>query len=134
MMNKPSLKARTPIAQDVKQFIERYINSVVCLEVLLLLHRKPQRCWSNCEIAKELGIDALLADAQLEQLHKQSLIRKNEEGRFHYDAANTANAVIDGLAAACARQRVAVFSLILTKNGERVRGFAEAFRLIREED
>src|SRR5690606_17703063 len=45
------------ISPEVRAFIAGQIESVVQLEMLLLLHTDPMRAWSPDELAKELRIE-----------------------------------------------------------------------------
>ena len=128
---------RNQIPPDVREFIRREIKSVVQLEVLLLLHRTRERGWTVMEISQELGIDPEIAETQLVSLAQLQLIRTGESIPINYQFGpqdQNDEIMVGKLAISYAKQRVAVFSLILSESNSRIRRFAEAFRLIRGAD
>jgi hypothetical protein len=128
---------RQQISKDVKDFISKYIRSVFEVEVLLLLHRTTGKLWLAHEVGQELGIETGVANIQLMTLAEMDLLTEcpNQPDCFIYNPANEElAAVIDNLAVAYEKQRVAIFSLILKRPDNRMQRFAEAFRLIKGED
>ena len=123
------------IPSDVKEFIARYINSVLDMEVLLYLQAVPKRQYSASEIGSTLGIHPQIVRTHLNGLQEKGLLRRFGEDRFQYDPLDPGlRSTINKLAVAYSEQRVAVFSLILTKSNDRIRLFAEAFRIIKGND
>jgi len=128
---------RQQIPKDVKDFIAKYIRSVFEVEVLLLLHRTAAKSWLAHEVGQELGIEIGVANTQLMTLAEMELLTKctNQPDCFIYNPANKELAtIVDSLAVAYEKQRVAIFSLILKRPDNRMLRFAEAFRLIKGED
>ncbi len=128
---------RQQISKDVKAFIAEYISSVFDVEVLLLLHRTSGRRWLAQEVDRELGIETGVANTHLIALAEMKLLTAcpTEPNCFTYNPVNDELAtVVDRLAEAYEKQRVAIFSLILKRSSNRMQRFAEAFRLIRGED
>ena len=121
----------------VREFVRREIKSVFQLEVLLLLHRTRERSWTVSEVSQELGIDPEVAGAQVISLEQLGLIKSvnTTPVRYRYgpDDEND-ELLIEELAISYAKQRVGIFSLILSESNSRIRRFAEAFRLIRGSD
>ena len=127
----------TQIPPDVREFVRREIKSVVQLEVLLLLHRTRERAWTVVEVSQELGIDPEIAETPLLSLEQLGVIRIAETTPISYQYGPTDQTVettIERLALSYKKQRVAIFSLILSESNGRIRRFAEAFRLIRGAD
>lgn len=120
------------ISQDLKKFIREQIRSVCSLEVLLLLHRMRSRSFSASEVADELGIEIEIAQQQLSDLASAHLLAPIDIGRsrYIYQPVEDFALQVDQLAGAYSRQRVPILSLILTEHPDKIRGFAEAFRLI----
>jgi hypothetical protein len=121
------------ISQQLKQFIKEQIHSVFSLEVLLLLHREQSRSFTASEVATELGIELDVVHQQLADLALADLLAtmKGAVKKWCYAPANKElGSVIDQLAVAYAKQRVPILSLILAEHPDRIRGFAEAFRVI----
>lgn len=128
---------RNQIPPDVREFVRREIKSVFQLEVLLLLHRTRERAWTVMEVSQELGIDPEIAEAQILGLMQLGLIQASNTIpiSYLYDPGDQNDEkIIENLALSYAKQRVAIFSLILSESNSRIRRFAEAFRLIRGAD
>jgi hypothetical protein len=128
---------RNQIPPDVREFVRREIRSVFQLEVLLLLHRTRERAWTTMEISQELAIEPEIAEAQLVRLNELGLIqsRPTAPANYVYGPKDQADdTIVEKLATAYANQRVGIFSLILSGSNNRIRRFAEAFRLIRGAD
>lgn len=128
---------RNQISPDVREFVRREIKSVFQLEVLLLLHRTPERAWTAIEISHELAIESEIAETQVLRLEEMGLIQMRQTSPVSYvygpkDQAD--DTIVEKLATAYAKQRVGIFSLILSGSNNRIRRFAEAFRLIRGAD
>lgn len=126
------------IPANVQALIAQHIESVVQLEVLLLLSANPERGWTAAQIAQELRIDTGGAAAQLETLIAKGFLARDpaqpEVVRFSPSDAAAAGDVA-GLAKAYADRRVAVTAMIYSKPIEPidpVRTFADAFRLRKE--
>ena len=121
------------ISQDLKTFLKEHIHSVFSLEVLLLLRREQSRSLTASEVAKELGIETDVAQ-QLSELTSANLIcpTNGDNAKYRYAPSDEKlEYLVDQLAAAYAKQRVPILSLILTEHADRIRGFVEAYRLNR---
>lgn len=120
------------ISQELKKFIKEQIHSVFSLEVLLLLHRMRSRSFTDSEIANELGIEIDVAQQQLSDLTSAHLLAPIDiaTSKYIYQPVEDLAFLVDQLAAAYSRQRVPILSLILAEHPDKIRGFAEAFRLI----
>lgn len=128
---------RQQISEDLKRFVREQIHSVFRLEVLLLLHRNQPNSLTAAEVANELGFEDDLAQEQLSALAGIGLLTQsdNEKSSYRYHPADESlGSLVDQLAVAYARQRVPILSLILAERPDRIRLFAEAFRLIRGND
>jgi hypothetical protein len=123
------------ISQEVKALIAERIDSVVQLEVLLLLHGAPQKEWTAAAVAQELRIEGSWAEDQLNELTNRGLLAQvgHTPPAYRYSprTADLATAV-DGLKEAYADRRVTVISLIFSKPVDKLRSFADAFRLRRD--
>jgi hypothetical protein len=128
---------RNQIPPDVREFVRRDIKSVFQLEVLLLLHRTRERAWTVMEVSQELGIDPEISETQVLSLTQLGLIRTRDiiPISYFYDPEDQNDEmIVEKLAMAYAKQRVGVFTLILSESNSRIHRFAEAFRLIRGAD
>ncbi len=125
---------RQHISSGLKSFVKTQIQSVFRLEVLLLLHGVPTRSFTTDEVTNALGFEPEVAHEQLEALAANGLLSRSgdDELRYRYDPIDEQEAnMVDELAVAYSRQRVPILSLILAEHSDRIRRFAEAFRVIR---
>jgi predicted ArsR family transcriptional regulator len=126
------------IPPDARTLIASSIDSVVQLELLLLLQDSPQRQWSAADVARELRIDPAWAQDQLAQLCSRGLLSCEEETqsdqhyRFQPRSAELERAVV-GLAQAYADRRVSVISLIYSKPADALRSFSDAFKFRKDD-
>ena len=124
-------------SEELRIFIKDRIQTVLRLEVLLLLHDHQSRSFNAGEIADELGFDIEPMQDQLSALEAIGLAVQstNGESRYRYQPADaTLEAKVEQLAAAYSTQRVPILSVILADASERTRLFAEAFKIIRRND
>lgn len=125
--------SRINISQRLKKFIKEQIHSVFSLEVLLLLYRKQSRSLTASEVASELGIETDVVQQQLSELATTDLVSTTTGAVSKYRYAPVDEelaAIVDQLAITYSKQRVPILTLILTEHPDRIRGFAEAYRLI----
>lgn len=120
------------ISQEVRAFIAEHIESVVQLEVLLLLYKNPQQDWTADDIGRELRIDPAWASEQLANLCARGLLicpaAPQPIYRYGPRTPELDRAITD-LDKAYTEMRVTVVSLIFSKPVEKIRIFADAFRL-----
>ena len=116
----------------VQRFLETHIESIEKLEVLLLLRNQPSRAWSAASVAQELRIMEASATGRLEDLCARSLVAC-EGGtpptyRFAPRLSEDSQAVTE-LASTYEQRRVSVISFIFSRPTDRLKSFADAFRL-----
>jgi hypothetical protein len=125
------------LPEAVRRLIADHIDSVEQLEILLLLFQHPERSWSAESVARELRISALSAGDRLKDMARAAILSKvpGSEGEFRYapESPQMGEAVA-GLAAAYSERRVTVINLIFSKPVDKIRTFADAFRLRRDDD
>ena len=120
------------IPAHVRAFITEYVDSVMQLEVLLLVAKQPQRGWAASDLARELRIDPAWVDAQLRGMSAQGLMEPATGSPAHYRfqprTPDLGRAVAD-LTGAYADRRVTVIGLIFSKPVDKLRSFADAFKI-----
>ena len=125
------------LPEEVRRFIFQHINSVEQLEILLLLRQQPGRAWSADAVARELRIASESAGERLEDMASARLLLRQgvrpEEYRYAPETMKLDDAV-RGLATGYATRRVTVINLIYSKPIDRIRTFADAFRLRKDDD
>ncbi|HEY3239881.1 MAG TPA: hypothetical protein VGL92_09985 [Acidimicrobiia bacterium] len=122
------------LPSEVRAFIVRHLSSGAQLEVLLLLHRHPDRSWAAAAVGRELRIDKEQAGWALSRLAADGLFGGDEESGYRFEPRLRRKAgAVDALAALYPTYRVAIVSLIFSKPSGPMRDFSDAFRLREEE-
>lgn len=123
------------LSNQVKEFIASSIDSVSQLETLLLLQTNRQQEWTAEALARELRIEPTGAANELNQLAARKLLTAipGNPLKYRYSPQNeTLDAAVVGLAQAYLVRRVTVISLIFSKPTDKLRVFADAFRIRKE--
>lgn len=126
--------AKQHISQGLKKFIKEKIQTVLRLEVLLLLHHQQTRSFTVAEVANELGFEKEDVNGQLTALETIGVVVESnlDKHKYRYHPLNEAlRSMVDQLAVGYSKQRVPILSVILAEHTDRTRLFAEAFRIIR---
>lgn len=120
----------------MRRLIADHIDSVEQLEILLLLYQHPERSWSAESVARELRISPMSAGDRLKDMTRSSILSKvpGTEGEYRYTPDPQMGEAVAGLAAAYSERRVTVINLIFSKPVDKIRTFADAFRLRRDDD
>jgi len=125
------------LSEIVQQFLIKYIHSVDQLEILLLLKNEPQKEWAAEEVARALFTQAEAADARLAELATYQLLLEKKIGNqttYHYAARGDLDRAVQDLAEAYPKYRVTIINLIFSKPIDKIRTFADAFRIKKEDD
>ena len=116
----------------MRALILERIDSVVQLELLLLLQANSGKTWSAAEVAQELRIEPSWANGQLGELAARGLLAPapDRAEAFAYGPTSAAlAAAVAQLAKDYAERRVTIITLIFSKPVDKIRSFADAFRL-----
>ena len=126
------------LPEDVQALLAERLGSISELETLLLLRRTAPLEWGPHAVAAELRIEPRAAEEHLAALTARELFAWREvEGDVQYrfePATEALRRAVDGLAAAYEKRRVTVVHTIYSRPAERIRVFADAFRLRRDPD
>jgi biotin operon repressor len=115
---------------DTEVFVRAAINSVCALEMLILLRRERQRCFGADQLVRELRSSRLAVAQALEHLTKSGLIEETPgDGHRYQQVSVQLDAVCDRLESLYARKPVKIVRAILDAPNEKLRTFADAFRL-----
>jgi hypothetical protein len=129
------------IPARVKQLITDHVDSVMQLEVLLLLAGQAgqaARVWTAAELAQQMRVDAAWVDSTLRGMTGKGLVAVTDASgggsgaapQFRYEPRTAElGAAVNELAEAYADRRVTVIGLIFAKPTDKLRSFADAFRL-----
>jgi hypothetical protein len=124
--------------ENIRHFIADHIGSVSELETLLLLRHRSDQAWTAAAVAREMYVPVETAATHLSRFASVGLLTLSAgpDGPAYSYAPRSAE--LDKLTGALAdlyrERRVAVISLIYSGPIEKVRSFADAFRLRRRED
>ncbi len=120
--------------EEVRTLVATHIQSVEQLEVLLLLHAQQGRAWTAAEVAAELRIDAMSAASRLEDLSARGFL-DHAGGTYTFHSIDSAmSRAVTALAEAYRDRRVSLINLIFSKPVDKVRLFADAFKLRKDEE
>lgn len=123
------------LAPELLQFVGGHVRSLEELELLVLLLGTPDEWWSAERTAAELGLPRATTARALEALSSRNLLdaRVADAVVFRYGPVTPElDALARTLAAVHREQRVAVTALVLGRSADRIRGFADAFRIRKE--
>jgi hypothetical protein len=104
------------------------IDSVEQLEVLLFVREHRSRTWTVDEINERLRSSATSVRARLDALAQRGLIEQDSRG-YRYEASPELDTTVAGLARAYAERRFTVIELIFARPTDKLRAFADAFRV-----
>jgi hypothetical protein len=119
------------IPEQVQSFIAAHIDSVIVLEVLLLLYREPEREWSQGDIAAELRIEADWTRTRLQGLTRAGLVCETGPPPHvyrYYPESLGLNAAVAALARTYCERPLRVISYIYSKPTMILRRLAHVFR------
>ncbi len=123
------------IPEEVKRFIADHIDSVEALEVLLLLKDNPDREWGAGDVSRALYTQPESAAARLADLQSINLLAARDESGLLYrysPGPDNPDRVVTELSKAYKERRVTVITLIFSKPNEKIRTFADAFKIKRD--
>ena len=124
--------AENGVPREVNDFLVDNIDTVLELELLLLLRAEPARQWTADDLAKELKIDATFAAEQMAKFHQRGLLARTDAPAAAYRYAPQSpqlDATVAAVATAYATHRVTIIGLIFSKPTSNLKTFADAFRI-----
>ncbi|HET9095120.1 MAG TPA: hypothetical protein VFN37_00540 [Candidatus Baltobacteraceae bacterium] len=124
--------ARREFTSEFRTFINRNINSVEQIEVLLILLANPERVWTIEEISAVMRSSRNSIRSRLESLTARKLAAAVEDSGYRYSASGRLHVMVEVLAEEYGERRFSVIELVFSK-GDPLQSFADAFRL-KEDD
>lgn len=119
--------------EQIFDFIQENIKSVWAIELLLVLARDRNRVWGEDELVREMRGSAIALQEAVRNLRLVALARQEPDGRVRF---NSASASVDELTTEIekvyATKPRAVMNAIFSVPNEKLRMFADAFKLKRE--
>jgi hypothetical protein len=100
---------------EVRSLVEHHFTSASQIEVLLLVHRSPDRLWDGAAVGGALGLDDRHAEQVLGRLARSGLVQPvGRAVRFAPRSARLGQAV-EALARLHPTYRVAIVSMIYSR-------------------
>jgi hypothetical protein len=125
------------ISDGLKKFLKEKIQTVLRLEVLLLLHDQQPRALTAPEVANRLGFENDTTAHELGELEQIGIVVQSngDKTKYSYHPPNEpVRSLVDQLALDYSNHRIPILSAMLAEHPDRIRLFAEAFRIIRSND
>ncbi len=116
------------LSEDVRRFIQDYIQTVGSLDTLLLLQRDSTRAWSLDEIARELRTSPLGVAGFIREFMTNGLVEE-EESQYKYHPINSKlEAAVHTLSRDYSIRPVAIVNAIYSTPDDKIQTFADAFK------
>jgi DNA-binding Lrp family transcriptional regulator len=128
---------QSDLPDEVRRFIAHHIESVEQVEILLLLYQHSERAWSAEAVARELRIAPRSAGERMEGMMRSGLLSRQGVSPEEYRYAPRDTKLeegVRGLSAEYALRRVTIVNFIYSKPIDKIRTFADAFRLKKDDD
>jgi len=125
------------IPEEVALFITERIENVAELEGLLILRQDPSRTWNPHTLATRLYISEEQSGAVLQALSQTGLaiVAEGETPQYSYGPeSRELDSLVVRIAEIYSRHIVPVTNLIHSKAKHKVQGFADAFRIRKDDD
>lgn len=117
---------------EFRAFVNKFINSIEQIEVLLILRANPERVWTVDEISAIMRSTPNSIRSRLDALTARKLSVAIPDEGFRYAASGRLDAMVEVLAEEYGRRRFSVIELVFSRP-DAARQFADAFRLKEEE-
>jgi hypothetical protein len=120
----------------VRRFLERRIDNVEQLEIVLLLHQNPDRSWTAADVGAALRLDERAAAQHLETVARHNLldVRLGDAVRYRFGPSSTdLMAAVRQVAEQYRSRRGEVVAYVAARRRS-LRDFADAFRLTKDKD
>lgn len=115
---------------EVLAFVSATVTSLWALELLLLMQRQADRPWETEELVRELRASTHVVQQALATLSASGLVSSDGAGHFCYrPASQQLDSFVKAAGGLYTAKPLAVINAIVTAPNEKLRIFAEAFRL-----
>ena len=96
------------LTHAAERLIDRHIDSVGTLDLLLLVHEGRDRDWGAEELCAALRCPEAWVTEEIERLEAAGLLSEVADGRLQYRRRRPHGAAVDEIARVCRRDRAAV--------------------------
>lgn len=117
------------IPNDVKQFIQQYLDSIAQWEGLLLMRSEASAPWGVDALAQRLYIAQPEAAKILEKLLASGFLQQVSVQTYVYAAPAPLDATVHRTALLYQQYLIPITHLIHSKSKNRIQAFADAFRI-----
>jgi hypothetical protein len=115
---------------DLIDMVESSFGSVWALELLLVLHRHPDRVWTPEELVGELRSSEVVVAQSIENLIMCGLVLVEDGGKVRYGpASREQDRLVRELEEEYRKKPTAIRRMIIQNPAEKLRTFADAFML-----
>jgi hypothetical protein len=124
----------TDTDEDATAFARTAIGSVSALELLILLRRQRHGRYRVGELVRELRSSRLAVGQALDRLLQFRLVVGSPDTGYHYQQGSAQlDAICERVEAVYARKPVGLIRALLDAPDEKLRQFADAFRIAPKE-
>lgn len=123
------MSGQTDLPPQVRDFVERHIDSVAELEALLLLRSSPADEWTVRQLAGRLYTEEAVTAEALTALHRRGLLAREGQSYRYMPASAALRGDVDALAGSYPRFLIRITNVIHSKPRTSLREFLDAFRL-----
>jgi len=117
------------VDEEILGFIKAAVGSVWALELLLFVRARPERAWTEGQLARELRSNERLAAEALNTFEAAGVVVRGPDGFVYSPASPGLDALAGRLGDAYRERPVAVVNAIVSARTDSIRSFADAFRL-----
>jgi hypothetical protein len=125
------------IDERVRAFIQDHVGSIAELEVILLLRGDPGREWTAAEVAQTLRLGADWSRIHLARLAASGILTEQPGAPARYCLSRSSPGLaetLNAIAEAYAHRQRSIIQLIYANPDDKIRTFADAFKLRKEKD
>lgn len=122
--------ATSSLPLDIKELLTEHIESVAQLEVLFLFYSDPSKAWSCASLSRELRSNETSAAKQIALLSHVGFVINTSENYYIYSPKSEKLASdVQKLHQAFVQKQVAVIAYLYEKPKDKLKGFADAFKI-----
>jgi hypothetical protein len=116
--------------EEVIGFIREHIGSVYTLELLLLVKRDRERCWTASELVRELRSSGTAVAEALSRMIHAGLVSLRADGRYCFAPISPRHEQLAAeIEKAYNSMPMSVVKAIIASPDEKLRAFSDAFKL-----